>query len=78
MYSSLKVWIRRYQRSLIAAGKYDAATHNVDKHAVIYRAIKSRYSLVAKTEMTDHLHHIYRVLFDGGLVTRSPIESEGR
>lgn len=78
MYSSLKIWIRRYQRSLIAAGKYHAETHNVDRHAVIYRAIKSRYSQVAKTEMTNHLHHIYRVLFDGGLVTRSPAESEGR
>ena len=78
MYDSLKIWIRRYQRSLIASGKYALAAHNVDKHIVIYRAIKSRYSLVAKTEMTDHLHYIYRVLFDGGLVSRSPVESEGK
>lgn len=77
MYSSLKIWIRRYQRALIAAGKYDAEAHNVDKHVVIYRAIKSRYSLVAKAEMTNHLHHIYRVLFDGGLVTCSLTKNEG-
>lgn len=76
MYKSLKPWIRRYQRALIAAGKYKYETHNFDRHVVIYRALKSRYSIVAKEEMVGHVHYIYRVLFDGGLVTRSPLESE--
>ena len=80
MYNSLKTWISRYQRSLLATQKYDAVsdTHTVEKHIVIYRALKSRYSLVAKTEMVDHLHHIYRILFDGGLVTHPANESEVR
>lgn len=78
MYHSLKNWIRRYQRSLVATQKYDIKNdrHLVEKHVVIYRAIKNRYSLVAKAEMEDHLHHIYRVLFDGGLITQSPFEGE--
>lgn len=79
MYESLKTWIHRYQHSLIAAQKYDINIDrqtSIDRHVVIYRAIKSRYSMVAKAEMKDYLHHIYRVLFDGGLVTRSPIGSE--
>lgn len=77
MYNSLKIWIRRYQRALIAIGKYDAEAHSADRHTVIYRALKSHYSLVAKTEMMNHLHSIYRMLFNGGLVVHLPEESEG-
>lgn len=78
MYKSLEIWIRRYQRSLIAAQKYDVNTdlQTEERHIVIYRAIKNRYSMVAMTEMQDHLHQIYRVLFNGGPVTRALIESE--
>ena len=78
MYNALKIWIRRYQRSLVATQKYDALDdpYIIEKHMVIYRAIKSRYSMVAKTEMENHLHHIYRVLFDGGLVTQPSVGKE--
>lgn len=66
MYLSLKIWIRRYRYALIASQKHDVQDDRyiIEKHIVIYRALKSRYSLVAKTEMVDHLHHIYRILFD--------------
>lgn len=78
MYRSLKIWIRRYQRSMIAAQKYDANAdlQTEERHVVIYRALKNRYSMVAMTEMKDHLRQIYRVLFNGGPVARMPIESE--
>lgn len=66
MYHALKIWIRRYRYALIASHKHDVQNDRriIDKHIVIYRALKSRYSLVAKEEMIDHLHHIYRILFD--------------
>lgn len=66
MHQSLKIWIRRYRYALIASHKHDVQDDRriVDKHIVIYRALKNRFSLVAKEEMTAHLHHIYRILFD--------------
>lgn len=78
MYHSLKIWIRRYRYALIASQKHDVQDDRriLDKHIVIYRALKSRYSLVAKSEMVDHLHQIYRVLFDDELVSRSSLGSE--
>ncbi len=78
MFHSLKVWIRRYHYALVAAQKFDMSNdlRVLDKHVVIYRAIKNRYSMVAKTEMVDHLHKIYRILFDDKLVSCSVPESE--
>lgn len=72
MYHALKIWICRYQHSLAAAQGDQVGRDRqiMEKHLVIYRAIKSRYSLVAKTEMEDHLHHIYHELLGKGLVAR--------
>ena len=68
----LSLWVRRYTNSMIAGGSLGGfhPERITDKHAVIYRAIRSRYSMVAKTEMEDHLHHIYHVLLDAGLLTQ--------
>ncbi len=76
MYNSLKIWISRYQHSLIASQKYDvnADLQAVNRHIAIYRAIKSRYSMVAKAEMENYLHYIYRVLFDNGLINNPSIK----
>lgn len=74
MFNSLRVWIRRYHYALVAAQKFDMSNdlRILEKQIVIYRAIKNRYSLVAKTEMIDHLHKIYRILFEDELVSYSP------
>lgn len=71
MFQSLKVWIRRYHYALVSAQKFDMANdlRIIEKQVVIYRAIKNRYSMVAKTEMIDHLHRIYRILFEDELVS---------
>lgn len=80
MYTPLKVWIRRYQHSLVATGKNAPKSdpYVVTKHISIYRAIRSSYSLVAKNEMTEHIHHVFRRSFDGGSVTQSLTEREVR
>ena len=71
MFNALKVWVRRYHYALVAAQKFDMSNdlRILEKQTVIYRAIKNRYSLVAKTEMIDHLHKIYRILFEDELVS---------
>lgn len=73
MFNALKVWVRRYHYALVAAQKFDMSNdlRILEKQTVIYRAIKNRYSLVAKTEMIDHLHKIYRILFEDELVSYS-------
>lgn len=79
-YRSLKPWIRRYQRTLVLTKNHHISSDQqmVSKHQVIYRLIKNRYSLVVKNEMRDHIHHIYRVLFDRGLVGSQNPERRGR
>lgn len=71
MHNSLKIYLKLYQRFLQATGKYRISqdNHIVNKHLTIYRAISDSYSHVARTEMDDHLKFIYRILFDGGLVS---------
>ena len=71
MFRALKVWIRRYHYALVSAQKFDMSNdlRILEKQTVIYRAIKNRYSLVAKNEMVDHLHKIYRILFEDELVS---------
>ncbi len=73
MFNTLKPWIIRYTNSMVASGSLDGFHPDliVTKHAALYRAIKSRYSTVAKTEMEDHLRHIYHVLYDSGLLFQS-------
>lgn len=68
MYRSLKIWIRRYRYALLSSQQHNIQDDRriIEEHIVIYRALKSRYSLVAKAEMERHLHRIYRVLFDRG------------
>jgi len=80
LYRSLKPWIRRYQRILVLIKNHQTSTdpHLAAKHLVIYRAIKNRYSMVAKNEMSDHVNHIYRVLFDRGLVGNERLNGRER
>lgn len=69
LYDSIKPWIRHYQRTLVLVNKHQVGddAQLVSKHIVIYKAIKNRYSMVAKNEMASHINHLYRVIFDRGL-----------
>lgn len=71
MSNTLSLWVQRYTNSMVADGSLGGfhPERITERHEVIYRAIRSRYSMVAKTEMENHLHHIYHVLLDAGLLS---------
>lgn len=69
VYNTIKIRINRY-RHIIATYCKDSAVedtnHAITKHICILRAIKNRYSSVAKNEMEEHIAYTYRTLFGLG------------
>lgn len=69
VYDTIKVRITRY-RYIISTYCRDSAaqdtSHAVAKHTCIYRALKNRYSSVARNEMEEHIAYTYRTLFNLG------------
>lgn len=69
VYDTIKIRINRY-RHIIATYCKDSAVedthHAITKHICILRAIKNRYSSVAKNEMEEHIAYTYRTLFGLG------------
>lgn len=69
VYNTIKTRITRY-RHIIATYCRDSAEedtyHAITKHICILRAVKNRYSSVAKNEMEEHIAYTYRTLFSLG------------
>lgn len=74
MHQQLYIWIQRYQHLLIAYRKfkYQDDVYVEDTHAIIFRALKNRYSSIAQAEMEDHIQHIYRSIFELGWSSYQP------
>ena len=74
VYDTIKIRISRY-RYIISNYCRDSAeqdtSHAIAKHTCIFRAIKNRYSSVARNEMEEHIAYTYRTLFNLGLLIDS-------
>ncbi len=69
VHNTIKIRINRY-RYIISTYCRESAQedtrHAITKHVCILRAIKNRYSSVARNEMEEHIAYTYRTLFSLG------------
>ncbi len=69
VYNSIKIRIDRYRyiiSTYCRASAQQDTNHAITKHICILRAIKNRYSSVARNEMEEHIAYTYRTLFGLG------------
>ena len=69
VYDTIKIRMNRYRYIISTYCRSSAeedTNHAVAKHTCILRAIKNRYSSVARNEMEEHIAYTYRTLFSLG------------
>jgi DNA-binding GntR family transcriptional regulator len=69
IYDTIKIRISRYRYIICTycRGSVEQDTgHAITKHSCIFRAVKNRYSSVARNEMEAHIAYTYRTLFGLG------------